>query len=265
MILRPLQPESLDVTDAQHASEPAWVQVTRMQAIEAEQYLLVSQPDHARLSGELAAKFRASFLPTIDEATIKAIAAHDAGWSQFPFERDLQGDPPLTNNGRPLHFMQVPLQDSLSAWTGSIKTAGEISPLGDYMVSGHFSRIARMRIQMEVDTPQALSRLANFVAQEEEAQAKLEPRTGLDKRRLSEYVDLLQFCDVLSLYLCCGARQQGEFPQDFSGQRIRIRYDDGVYITEPSLFGEAQRFHVPVRIYPSKGGEGRTRIGFHII
>lgn len=262
MILRPLLAESENKPNDNIT--PVWQLVSRMESAEAEQYLLVGQPDHARISGEMASVFSAGFLPHVDDSIARAIGAHDAGWASFPFERDLSGDPPLTDNGLPQHFMQVPLDESLSAWTGSIKAAGEISPLGEYMVSGHFSRIAKLRMQMEVDTQEDLSRLDNFIHEEEEAQERLGSSTRLQKQQLTEYVDLLQFADVLSLYLCCGSRDAAEFPQDFRGTRIQIRYEDGVYITTPSIFSETQRFQMPVRIFPSKSGEGKTRIGFHI-
>jgi hypothetical protein len=264
MILRPLLPEASQPASSSAEAEPAWAIVSRMQSVEAEQYLLVSQPDHARLSGEIAAKMRGTFLPTVDEATARAIGAHDAGWAQFSFERDLKGDPPRTNTGRPQHFMQVPLAEALSAWTGSIKAAGEVSPLGEYMVSAHFSRIAHMRTQMSLDSPEDAAHLKGFIRGEEEWQAKLQPKTGLTSEALGQYVDVLQFCDVLSLYLCCGAKDAAEFPQEFDGQRIVLRYDDGVYSTSPSILGETHRFHVPVRVYPSKSGEAKTMVGFHL-
>src|SRR6185369_9873632 len=94
MILRPLLPESENQPNSNVM--PVWQLVARMQSIEAEQYLLVGQPDHARVSGEMAAKFSAGFLPKVDDRIARAIGIHDAGWSSFPFERDLSGDPPLT-------------------------------------------------------------------------------------------------------------------------------------------------------------------------
>ncbi len=276
MILRPLISEEVlaknravqtaKLVNGAAEAEQAWIIVSRMQSVEADQYLLISQPDHARLSGEMAAQFKASFLPEVDRSIAKAIGAHDAGWAaRFQFERDLQGDPPRTDTGRPLHFMQVTAEEALSAWSGSIKAAGEISPLGEYMVSCHFSRIGWMRIQMEVDTPADLARVQGFVRDEEEAQAKLESKLPLSKDELAEYVDLLQLCDVLSLYLCCGATERAAFPQRFGGSNIQISYDNGIYSTEPSLFGGTlQRFYLPVRVYPSHGGEAQTRIGFQI-
>lgn len=264
MILRPLLTE---VPKCSPEPEPAWAVVARSQSVEAPQYLLVAQPDHARLSGELATLFRAPFLPQITQTVAKAIAAHDNGWArQFAFERELQGEPPrMEETGRPKHFMAVALEESLAAWTGSIKSAGEDSRLGEYMVSAHFSRIGRARMQMEMDTPEDLRKLQAFVVEEEEWQAQHEAEIGLKIEQLLEYVDLLQFCDLLSLYLCIGSTQAVEFPQEFGGQKITVRYDDGVYYTSPSLFGDTlQRFYLPVRIYPSTAGEGHTRIGFHV-
>jgi hypothetical protein len=161
--------------------------------------------------------------------------------------------------------MQVPVEETLAAWTGSVKSAGEISRLGEYMVSAHFSRIGQTRIRAQIDTPEDIAHLEAFVRGEEQWQAKHQPEIRLTKEQLSEYVDLLQFCDLLSLYLCCGSTQPAEFPQIFRRTQIRVRYEDGVYHTSPTLFGDApQRFYLPVRVYPSAGGEGLTRIGFHL-
>lgn len=264
MILRPLLAE---IPKCLPEPEPAWAVVARSQSVEAPQYLLIGQPDHARLSGELATLFRAPFLPQVTQTVAKAIAAHDNGWAkQFPFERDLHGEPPRSEEtGRPKHFMAVEVEESLASWEGSIKSAGEDSRLGEYMVSTHFSRIGRARIQMEVDTPEDQRKLQSFVEGEEEWQATHEGEIGLPKEQLLEYVDLLQFCDLLSLYLCIGSTQAVEFPQQFRGEKIAVRYEDGVYYTSPGLFGETpQRFYLPVKIYPSGSGEGHTRIGFHV-
>jgi hypothetical protein len=264
MILRPLL---ADVAKSSLEPEPAWAVVSRSQSVDAAQYLLIGQPDHARLSGELATLFRAPFLPQVTQTVARAIAAHDNGWAKrFEFERDLHGDPPRSEEtGRPQHFMAVEVEDSLAAWEGSIKSAGDDSRLGEYMVSAHFARIGSARIQMEMDTPEDLRKLETFVTAEEDWQAKHEAEIGLPKDQLLEYVDLLQFCDLLSLYLCIGSTQAVEFPQQFRGEKITVRYDDGVYYTSPGLFGETpQRFYLPVRIYPSASGEGHTRIAFHV-
>jgi hypothetical protein len=46
---------------------------------------------------------------------------------------------------------------------------------------------------------------------------------GRSRQELEFLTDVLQFCDVLSLYLCCGAAQDVEFRQSFGEKPIRLR------------------------------------------
>lgn len=263
MIVRPL----LSMPDSRPTNglEPVWQIISRTQNLQAERYLLIGQPEHARLSGELASRFQAAFLPEINSEVAKAISVHDDGWAIAPFERGLKGDPPLTSHGRPQHFMQVSVDQSLRAWSGSVSVAGEAGPLAKFMVSSHFSRIARLRMQLQMDAPAQIVQLERFALLEEDEQERLLERLHLSPEKSAEYVDLLQFCDALSLYLCCGSTDSAQFPQRFRDQSVTIEYHDGVYSTNPSLFGEAaQRFSLQVRVYPSGPSAGHTRIGFHI-
>lgn len=254
MILRPVLAENFTTSSGATNLKPAWAVVARLQSVAVTEYLLISQPDHAQLSGELSALFRAPFLPETDESISKIIAVHDNGWTRIPFERDLKGEPPVTSTGRPKYFTQVSAEEAVAAWIGSVAAGGEISPLGRYMISAHFSRIGRVRLQMAIDTPDDVQRLRNFVETEEQWQTEHETGIGIAREQLSIYVNLLQFCDLLSLYLCCGATEAAEFPQMFQGRQIRIRYDAGVYWTEPSLFGgNVEQFFVPARVYPADG------------
>lgn len=277
MILRPIDPQSpaslrpeaallAKMTKSLPAGDgfvPAWSVVAEKQGAEASRFLLVNQPDHAKLAGELAAAFRAGFLPKIGEEIARGIGVHDEGWAQFPCERDLQLEPSL-NGGRPKSFLEVTVDESLAAWTGSIEAGAKVSPVGESMVSAHFSRIGRMRLSMNTDSEADRRKVDEFVEHEDARQKRLAQRIGLSDRELSAYVDLLQFCDVLSLYLCCGAIESVEFPQTFSGHKIRIRHEDGVYVSTPSLFAETQRFSLPLRLYPSGNGGAVTRIGIHV-
>jgi hypothetical protein len=128
------------------------------------------------------------------------------------------------------------------------------------MVSGHFTRLARGRLQANADDDATQKMLRDFIGREESRQAQLEPTLEGSKAGFSEargYIDLMQLCDTLSLYVCCGATSSVEMPQQFGGQRVRVRFDDGVYETQPSLFGaskrlaEPLRFHVAARGFPS--------------
>ncbi|MGZ4788087.1 MAG: DUF3891 family protein [Terriglobales bacterium] len=238
--------------------EPAWAAIARTQNARADRCLLIAQPDHARLAGEMAAQFRAEFLPSGAASYWKEIAAHDDGWLRFEAERDAGAAPEVGDDGRPLSFIEVEIERSLQAWEESIVAAEKVSPMGAYMVSGHFTRLAKGRLDAHADDEQRQTMIRMFVAAEEGRQAELEPRVARVRAgELREYVDLLQLCDTLSLYVCCGATAPVELPQRFNGQRLRVRFEDGIYATEPALFVSAQkqaeplRFHVAVRGFPS--------------
>jgi hypothetical protein len=243
---------------AESGLEDAWSAVARMERVVSDRYLLISQPDHARLSGDLAAQLRADFLPAIDAAMTRAIGVHDDGWAQFEFESDQRIEPQVNEDGRPQNFMEFPPRVFLGAWEGSIVAACRVSDLGGLMVSGHFFRLGKGRMQAQCDTAEDAEKLREFLAREEERQSTLEKKLKISPQEISDYVDLLQFCDLLSLYLCCGANSAVEFPQCFAGKKIRIHAAENGFAITPSLFtpdgsspAKPLRFTVPARPFPS--------------
>ena len=74
-----------------------------------------------------------------------------------------------------------------------------------------------------------------------------------DEKRPIRLVDLLQFCDVLSLYLCCGARAHVEFPQRFGDQSISLQRQGEMCVMKPRIFGDGASLAVRARRYP--GGD----------
>lgn len=109
-------------------------------------WLLVSQLEHARLSGVLAAtcpeKFAAGHpatgsaeLEAVRGEMLRAVAHHDDGW------REWEEAPALDETGRPLTFTELPVEDSLAIWTGSVESAERLGALAPWTVAGHFSAI----------------------------------------------------------------------------------------------------------------------------
>src|SRR6516225_1344618 len=76
MILRPL--ETPPVAGAEFLS--AWTIVERMQRQPYDGCWMITQPSHAVLAGDFAAKMTGPNLPRMDAALLRAIALHDAGW-----------------------------------------------------------------------------------------------------------------------------------------------------------------------------------------
>jgi len=123
MILRPM-----DVTEAEGSTHPAqdvidpskgsvsaWAAVERKQKQSAEEWLLIAQPDHAALAGDLAERLNTPLVPKLDFAVLQGIALHDSGWQLFDggergTGRDLEvslRDPQLNKAGKPISFLDL--------------------------------------------------------------------------------------------------------------------------------------------------------------
>jgi len=238
--------------------QSAWTAVETRQRCTAHSYLLVSQPDHAQLSGEVAAHFVSPHFPRLSREAIEAIAVHDSGWKRFPGETE--GEPALTLTGKPRSFIEFEPDQFVQAWRGSIEHAAELSSLGGMLVSRHFSALARFaisRLQGEAKTDV----LTGFLAAEEHRHAVLSRDCRCSPGEVEEGLAALQFCDLLSLALCCEIREEVEFLQSPGAAKIaaniKMRFADGVYQFTPSPFqahtGEPRdiTLRVPARKFPS--------------
>ncbi|QEG33700.1 DUF3891 family protein [Bythopirellula goksoeyrii] len=111
------------------------------------QWLMISQVEHARLSGCLAElcleQFGASVpesegetLEVVRRELLQAIVHHDDGWLAW------EAEPPLDDKTHcPLSFDELSAEDSIKIWTDSIQEVSTFSDLGAWVVAGHFSAI----------------------------------------------------------------------------------------------------------------------------
>lgn len=190
-----------------------WEAILPTQKTSAAEYWLITQPDHAALSGAIAAAFGPPLLPGLSPEVMRAIALHDEGWA--PFDAQL----PLAD-GKPLSFVDFLPRDFLRAWQDSIERVREVSHLASAMVSRHFWRLAKSRLECGIDNAEDRKLLSDFLQTERARQERL--LAGGSWEEFEFLTDILQFCDVLSLYLCCGAAQDVEFPQRFGQKPIRL-------------------------------------------
>ena len=212
MVLRPVS--SAETQHAASRSLPVWDAIHPTQKASAPDYWLITQPDHAALSGAIAAALGPPLVPKLSSEVVEGIARHDDGWSEFDAQVSL-------TNGRPLSFIDYLPKDFLRAWTGSIESAEKIAPIAGAIVSSHFSRLGQHRRESHLDDAKNSLLLAEFLAGEQERQQRL---LGTHAREEFEFLtDVLQFCDVLSLYLCCGVVEDVEFPQRFGSKPMRLR------------------------------------------
>src|SRR5688572_1759821 len=92
-------------------------------------WLLISQVEHARVSGEITANWREE----LTDDVVDAIAHHDDGWTSW------EADPKLNPEiGAPFSFLEMPVAAALVIWDHSIAAAEKFGPLAAYIVAGHF-------------------------------------------------------------------------------------------------------------------------------
>ena len=244
----------------------AWEAVAKAQRAQAAKYRVIRQPDHARLSGELARHFATPTMPPMAEEIIRGISLHDEGWSEFDSGlHKLRATPAryadgiaLDEGGKPLSFLDIKAGDFLHAWRGSIAAAEAVAPIAALMVSGHFYRLGKFGLNTGHYPPAEAALVQQFVEEEE---CRREGLAAIETRPLEEieyWIDVLQFCDLLSLYLCCGSKDCVEFSQRIGGPRetIRLRVKDGVNVLSPSLFAQEMAFSLEAHTFP--GGSSIT-------
>jgi Protein of unknown function (DUF3891) len=233
-----LRPSSIP----QHASSricSVWEAISRTQAVPPRSCGLVTQPDHAHVAGEIAAAIRTERLPRLITHVIRAISLHDEGWSG--------GDAEMLDGRRePGSFVHADVAEFISAWRASIHAAAMDSAVGGIIVSRHFCRLVQPRASAPHESNQDRQQIKDFLVDEREHQARLARQQEHSEAELERFTDVLQFCDALSLYLCCGAAEQVELPQDFGAGATRgIPNADHIRV-EPSPFGSQVELAVPL-------------------
>lgn len=226
-------------------ARPAWQAVEERQLARSDAYLLISQPDHAKLSGDLARRFVSPAFPRLSDQVIEAIAAHDEGWRSFPGEADHEA-PLLTAAGKPRSFIEFEPAEFIRAWTGSIDHGASLSAVAGILVSRHFAALGQHALRRLGREHEAV--LRTFLGAEEERQEKLFAQCECSPEELDDGLKALQFCDLLSLALCCEVREEIEFPQCFGGTLVRMRFDHGCYALTPSPLQEDARGAREVRV-----------------
>jgi len=259
MILRPLQAEAPPASDD---FLPAWDVVFHTQKQPLDECWMITQPSHAALSGELAAKMSSPQVPTPDTNILRAIALHDAGWG-VPDAQAIMASRSMQMR-RPQSFVELRVPEVVSAWVRSIDVALSVSPAGGYIVSRHFWRIANHRFTTANDSQSDRSVLQNFLDSESVRQKQLAAAQTLPLKDLKSFADLLPFCDLLSLYLCCGARNKVVFPE-FAGMTLRVTPNDSGYKFEPGLIASGTEFRVAALRHPATKGISSQEIVLRIV
>jgi Protein of unknown function (DUF3891) len=208
----------------------------------------IDQIDHARLTGEIAQHLDPEIVPPLDAALIDAISLHDEGWGE------LDSKPPVRT------FLDVQPPDFLKAWRGSIDAARQVSELGGQMVGGHFYRLGKARLEHAANAPSDSKLLQAFLEEREQVRSAWQATASVSQEQLESLIDLLQFCDVFSLYLCSGADERVQFPQRIGGTIFQLYRQNDWCVTSPPLFASTIQLEVKTWEVTRKGTKGESAI-----
>jgi hypothetical protein len=256
MILRPLNP--IRASSAEFL--PVWGVVEQTQGKIEDGCWMITQPSHAALAGEFAAKLTGVDLPNLIAPIIRAIGLHDAGWGISDAQAIMQSR--SVQRSSPQSFTSCGVGESINIWEKSIDIAESVNSAGGYIVSRHFVRLAQRGDSRSSDVESQI--VAQFLKNEAARQVKLAAKQQYSAEELESLTDALQFCDLLSLYVCCGARQNVEFPEYF-GMKARLTVELDSYRLDPILIEPGTKFIVAALRHPAtkeaSGKEIEIRIG----
>jgi hypothetical protein len=173
-----------------------------------ERWLLIRQPDHARLSYELAVAWGGEEvdplvcsaedvthpLASVRAEFLAAVRRHDEGWIGYR---------PLLDRKTclPLSFTEMPADASQAIWNGSIDACREIGPLAGWVVASHFHALQAKHDadHAEWEAWLAAVQLRRAAWRDEWLAASPLHTAALADRCLA----WLQAFDWMSLWLCC--------------------------------------------------------------
>ncbi len=226
----------------------AWARVDAAQRDARLPCLLVPQPAHAVLAGELAAGLLDTAFGELPAEIRQAIQMHDTGWASSDAQQiqRLRSGPP---EGKAVSFVAVSPAEASEAWTASIESVEALSKTGAIVVSRHFSLLAQ----------HDQAHHQRFLQAEKSRQRKLEGRQKVED--LQRWTAALGFCDLVSLYLLTGLSREVEFPlahpaslQAQTSPRVRLqidgrnlRFTPGTVRTGSSLTIQALKHPLPAQ------------------
>lgn len=215
-------------------------------------WVLISQVDHARLSGAIAAAWgRPPFVPPSPHSeVVEAVAHHDDGWHEWDSSPDVDSD-----QGRPRSFLEMPLDVALDIWSRSIAQCAAIGPLAAWIVAGHFS--ALLSGSDSAAQPQARAWLEKHNRQREEwLAAQREPHEAAEQA-----LKHLQLFDALSLWLCMAERTKPEmFHAPGSGFMLRPQDAARINVDPWPLGADSLTLEVTGRLIPKADYANRAEL-----
>jgi hypothetical protein len=206
--------------------------------------LLVTQPDHAHLAGELLSLWRADGLPEHPrrEDLLFAAREHDNGW------READAAPRWdAGRGCPHDFMTLPEKDRIELWERGVCRFSAERPYASLLITRHAINLFHDRRGKEGWDP-FLDFLADF-------ERGLLEETGVAREELEADYRWIDLADLISLTACTQRREPaGRYGVEIQPEGDTIRLD-------PFPLAGATSFRLPCRRIPRRDYRGDADLG----
>jgi len=209
---------------------------------DAEGMTIITQPDHARLAGELLSLWRTDGLPEHPrrQEILFATREHDNGWQESDSAPWI--DP---ESRRPYDFVGYPESARLEIWQRGIFRFADQRPLVALLITEHAETI-----HQPLD-----DEWHRFFEELSPHRQIWHERSGVDHATVREDYSFLQLADALSLAICT----RGHSPLEHPGMKAQV-IGDLLQVTPFPLAGTTS-FQIPVRRIENRPYDRDTQIG----
>jgi hypothetical protein len=208
-------------------------------------FLLITQPDHAHLAGEVLSLWRADGLPDNPrrEEILFAAREHDNGW------READAAPRWdAERGRPHDFTTLPAGERIAVWERGVCRFAAERPYASLLIARHALNLFGGRRGEE-----AWDRLLDFL---EDFENGLIERTGVEPETVEEDYRWIDLADQVSLAACACWRE----PAGRYGVRV-VPLEGGAVGLDPFPLAGATTFRVACRRIPARAYRSDADLG----
>lgn len=172
-------------------------------------FIIIEQPEHARLSGVLAENWGAGKFvrPTPWDEVLLATYEHDAGWVEW------ESDPTLDENRLPTNFNETTPEVTINNFLRSVKKVYEMGyPYAAALISRHATNVYELILKIRALNPEDRPKLETYIKELKASQknmlrdlsSKPKFQEATKKETFHRNGRFVTVLDLLSLILCNG-------------------------------------------------------------
>lgn len=203
-----------------------------------DEFLLITQSDHAALAGTVMALWRRDGLPDHPrrQELLLAIREHDNGWREADAAPRIHPD-----SGRPLAFHELQSEDRIGIWRRGVDRFALKHPYAALLILRHAIEIHQH--------DWSSTSWKEFGEELAELEKELQEASGVNQSTLQDDYRFLELADTLSLG-ACGALGVHDSEGTSSGYRFAL--EPGRIRLVPFPFAGATTLNVAFRTLPRK-------------